>query len=229
MAKDGFGYFNRFGELPDFEMISHYLITCDHAKARHDYIRNHLNGIFNQNWQVIFAPDYRAIQADTDHLRKHISLTQGYIQTLHTALFKGNSEAFLIMEDDVSFEPGGWSIIDSIISELPEDFDLCYLTKTTPNNDGAVVLLHSNNVYKVFSNWWETPVTLWSRKFAKEFLRYSDWKMGIDYMGNIDHELNKLNEKLTGWPDEKTYNFYGSKQLTAYGLSTKEGGMASVI
>lgn len=210
-------------------MISSFLITCDHARERHDYIRNHLNAIFNHNWQVIFAPDFRAIQADSDHLKKHISLTQGYIQTLHTALFKGNSEAFLIMEDDVSFEPGSWNVLDSIIRELPDDFDLCYLTKTIPNNDGAVVLSHSDNIYKVFSNWWETPITLWSKKFAREFLRYADWKMQTGYIGNIDHELNKLNEQVSEWPQAKAYNFFGSKSLTAYGLSTKEGGMASVI
>lgn len=220
---------NRLCYVPDFEMISHYLITCDHARARHDYIRNHLNGIFNQNWQVVFAPDHRAIQADTDHLRKHISLTQGYLQTLHTALFKGGNDDIMIMEDDVNFLPYSLPVLDLMISELPDDFDLCYLTKTFPNNDGAVVLSYSDSLYKVFSNWWETPITLWSRKFAKEFLRYADWKMGVDYMGNIDHELNKMNEQTSEWPEAKAYNFYGSKQLTAYGLSTKEGGMASVI
>ena len=210
-------------------MLSRYLITCNHAKGRHDYIRNHLNGLFLKDWQVIFAPDYRILSGLDGVTRTHLSLTHAYIQTLSTALFQGNVDKILIMEDDVSFLPDSMPVIESLISELPEDFDLCYLTKTDANN-GAKVEDFSENLTRIVSNWWETPLTLWSRKFAKEFLKYCEWKLSNGSIGNVDHELCKMNEGETLWPDAKQYAFYGSKHLTAFGLSTtKDSGFISSI
>ena len=209
-------------------MLSRYLITCNHAKGRHDYIRNHLNGLFLKDWQVIFAPDYRILKAMDGVTRTHLSLTHAYIQVLSTALFDGNTGNIMIMEDDVSFQPESMPVIESLISELPEDFDLCYLTKTDANS-GAKVTPHSDNIDRIVSNWWETPLTLWSRKFAIEFLRYCDWKLSNGSIGNIDHEILKLAASESGWPDAKAYSFYGSKHLTALGLSTVTDGFESLI
>jgi len=208
--------------------MNRYLITCSHAKGRHDYIRNHLNGLFNKDWNVIFAPDYRILKAMDGVTRTHLSLTHAYIQTLSTALFQGNEDRFMIMEDDVSFLPDSASLIEAIINDLPEDFDLCYLTKTDANG-GAVVTDYSDNLSRIVSNWWETPLTLWSRKFAIDFLKYCEWKIANGSIGNIDHEILKLVTGETLWPDAKQYAFYGSKHLTAFGLSTVTDGFVSLI
>ena len=209
-------------------MLSKYLITCNHAKGRHDYIRNHLNGLFLNDWQVIFAPDYRILRNMDGVTRTHLSLTHAYIQALSTALFTGNVDKILIMEDDVSFQPEALPLIETLISELPEDFDMCYLTRTEANR-GAKVTPHSDNLDRIVSNWWETPLTLWSRKFAAHFLRYAEWKLSQGSIGNIDHEISKLNEGTSLWPDAKQYAFYSSKHLTAFGLSTVKDGFESLI
>jgi len=208
--------------------MKRFLITCSHATERHDYIRNHLNGLFNKEWQVIFAPDYRILKAMDGVTRTHLSLTHAYIQALSTALFQGSTDKILIMEDDVSFLPESQPLIEAMISELPEDFDLCYLTKTEANL-GAELTDYSENLTRIVSNWWETPLTLWSRKFAIEFLRYCEWKLANGSIGNIDHEISKMNELDTLWPDAKQYAFYGSKHLTALGLSTVTDGFESLI
>jgi len=208
-------------------MIPVFLITCAYTKARHEYVKSHLKNVLD--YQVIFAPDYRLLEANPDILRRNISLSIAYIQTLHTALFNGNPTAILIMEDDIHFQPYSFALIEGLIRELPSDFDLCYLTKTSPANDGAKTKVYSSGLEKIVSNWWETPLTLWSRKFAVEFLAYAEWKISNGLIGNIDHELNKLNEGISEWPKARTYNYYGSKLTTAYGLSTKEDGMVSLI
>ena len=209
-------------------MLSRYLITCTHAAGRHDYIRNHLNGLFMDDWQVIFAPDYRILKAMDGVTRTHLSLTHAYIQTLSTALFTGNVDKILIMEDDLNFCFNALPMIYGMINELPEDFDLFYMTKTEANL-GAKVTDYSDNLSRIVSNWWETPLTLWSRKFAIEFLRYCEWKLSHGSIGNVDHELVKMNELDTLWPDAKQYAFYGSKHLTALGLSTVKDGFESLI
>jgi len=208
--------------------MKRFLITCNYARARHDYIRNHLNGLFNNDYQVIFAPDYRMLHGKDGVNRKQLSLTQGYIQALSTALFEGNQDKFMIMEDDVSFLPESLPVIDTMISELPDDFDICYLTRTEANR-GAKVTDYSDNLSRIVSNWWETPLTLWSRKFALHFLEYAECKISQGSIGNIDHELNKNNEGETLWPDAEPCYFYGSKHLTALGLSTVKDGFKSLI
>lgn len=209
-------------------MIPAFLITCTHAKERHERVKKHLNDIL-ETCQVIYAPDYRLLQGESDSQRRRVSLSLAYIQTLHTALFNGNPTAILIMEDDIHFQPYSFTLIEGLIRELPQDFDFCYLTKTSPANDGAITQVYSSGLEKIVSNWWETPLTLWSRKFAVEFLAYAEWKIANGSIGNIDHELNKLNEGISEWPKARVYNYYGSKIATAYGLSTKQDGMVSLI
>lgn len=96
----------------------------------------------------------------------------------------------------------------------PDGFDLVYLTSTDHNKTAAITQEHDWRLFKVVSNWWETPVTLWSGKFADSFISYIEQKLNVSlWLGHIDHELMKLNE--TG-----NFAFYGVRENLADGLSS---------
>lgn len=188
-----------------------FLITTIHNRdSRWQYIRQHLyeNGI---EYTPILAPDFSFIPEETVKRAKHISLTLAYYQIAQTAMFEGLLN-YMVIEDDINLSQDGHSDILEAIRFTPEDFDLCYLTKVQQNHD-AQTRPYNEHLDRIIGNWWETPATLWSLKFAEAFCKEIASKQVLGSIGNIDHELLKMN-------DTGKYNFFGAKKNTANGLST---------
>jgi hypothetical protein len=143
---------------------------------------------------------------------KQQSLTIAYYQVCQTARFMG-LDRFVMLEDDLQITDRD-GFIDRMIYR--EEFDLCYLTRTRHNQEGAKTSPHNDLFDKVNSNWWETPATLWSAKFAERFIDHIEAKTNEGlWLGHIDHELDKLNQ--TG-----EFMFLGSTKQVAIGLSSTE-------
>lgn len=122
----------------------------------------------------------------------------------------------MVVEDDICFSENGTNeFIESII-KLPGDWDFFYGTKTEHNRLAAKTVPVNDCVCKVVDNWWQTPITVWNRRMIETFNERMMAKMGVEHLGNIDHELMKICE-------EGELNFYGSEKNIANGLSSEDG------
>lgn len=185
-----------------------FLITTHHNRdTRHERIKRELLGL---DYTPILAPDWKMFRHTSLNQKqyKHMSLTLAYYQICQTAVFQ-ELDKFIIIEDDLHVVDE--SLLQELISNPPGDFDLCYLTRTDHNRESAVTKPYNTNFERVASNWWETPITMWTARFAQKFIKHIEAKLeeGL-WLGHIDHELVKLCE---------TSVFYGSIHQTAIGLS----------
>jgi len=191
-----------------------FLITTHHNQhSRWAYIKPHLQDM-GITYTPILAPDYRLFRWHLDETQlKHQSLTLAYYQISQTAIFENLSQ-YAVIEDDVNLIPQFKLAMFNLQNSLPEDYDFCYLTQTEHNKEAAITSPVNDYICKVESNWWETPLTLWSRKFAEAFREHISEKLDQElWLGHIDHELVKLN--ATG-----KFQMYGATQNTANGLSS---------
>jgi len=190
-----------------------FLITTHHNKdTRHRYIKEHLKGV---DYIPILAPDWKMFRHTglNDKQYKQQSLTLAYYQIAQTALFL-NLKEFTIMEDDLNITD--WKMLDELYENIPEHFDVCYLTRTDHNIASAMVKEYSHHFSKIVNNWWETPITHWSERFARNFVFHIEQKLeeGL-WLGHVDHELLQINYK-------GSVNFYGSNFQIAQGISTSK-------
>lgn len=190
-----------------------FLITTHTNTDRHQRI---LDELHYADWtdfecMAILATDWRLFTYAglTETEAKHQSLTLAYRQCAQTALLF-NIDYYLVIEDDLH-------VIDpfelrSNIDNLPEPFDLCYLTRTEHNRLSGYTKSHCNHFEQVIAHWWETPITAWSKRFAQRFEDHISHKLTEKlWLGHIDHELLKLNQGF----------HFGSIHKTAVGLSTE--------
>lgn len=192
-----------------------FLITTHHnSHTRHNYITEHLSEI---NYIPVMALDWQMFRYTdlTESQYKHQSLTLAYYQIAQTAMFQ-DIQHYTVMEDDLNVID--WAIMKQ---QFPKDFDLCYLTMTDHNKEAAQVEPYSPHFNRIIGNWWETPITEWSLKFATRFVEHIQFKLSHSlWLGHIDHELIKLNRG----------HHYGSTRQMAVGLSTnKESGIISLV
>jgi len=189
-----------------------FLITTQHNReSRWERITNLLEN-HEIEFAPILAPDYRLFLhiGLTDQQSKHQSLTMAYNQVCQTAIFMG-LDNFIVVEDDLKILDMDTLYESLRQSNLPHDFDLCYLTKTT-HNQSAITKAYNKHFRRIQSNWWETPITLWSQDFAKTFCQHMEQKTSVGlWLGHIDHELVQMNEKGA--------KMYGATYQTCIGLS----------
>lgn len=198
-----------------------FLITTTHnASTRWPRIKDEL---MDQGIDVfpILATDYNLFKhTDLNTAQyKQQSLTMAYLTACQTAVYLGIDQ-FTIFEDDVKvIDPNQ---LDMTMLNYPDQFDLCYLTETDHNQKSAKTYTVDENWQKILGNWWETPATLWSIRFAKVFIHHIENKIksGL-WLGHVDHELMKLCES-------GEFNFFGSRHRTCIGLSNSEQTEMSV-
>lgn len=207
----------------------HFLITTIHnEKTRWDRINDHLNDVFTDEFIFpVLATDTRILShtAIKTEKIKHQSLTMAYYTICQTAIFL-KLEDFTILEDDLLIVKK--DELHDLFVLMPEDFDLCYMTRTDHNNRSAKTKPYNEHWDTVVANWWETPITTWSNKFAHDFCAHIQNKLkdGI-WLGHIDHELVQM-------VNTRRYKIYGAVTQTAIGLSnvkqvemSKEGSITS--
>ena len=195
----------------------YFLITTIHNQhTRWARVKAHLEQTLGEGEVYpILAPDRDMFKHTTLNPKqyKQQSLTLAYFQAAQTALFLGLDD-YVVLEDDVLISHEN-ELFDLEVF-MPENFDLVYLTRTKHNSESAEVLPYDQYFDIVVGNYWETPITAWSIKFAKEFIAHVQSKLKESlWLGHIDHELMKLCET-------KKYYFYASKQQVALGLSNVE-------
>lgn len=190
-----------------------FLITCwSNRKSRHHYIKREADESLSFCKQVIpvLATDWKLFTycGIDEKKAKHLSLSLCYQQIAQQALFMG-LERYVVIEDDLKVldKSALWESVEN----LPETFDVVYLTRTKHNAECAVTVPHNRHFDLIKDNWWETPITVWSSSFARRFNEHLMEKVqeGI-WTGNIDHILVQLNHG----------RHYGAKTTTAVGLST---------
>lgn len=189
-----------------------FLITTHHNKdTRHEYIREHL---FRYDFIPILATDWRFFTHTSlnDKQYKQQSLTMAYYTACQTAIFMQIDE-FMIFEDDVCVTSK--FILDELLIQLPEDFDLCYLSRTRHNIESAVLTPYDEVFSRVKGNYWETPATVWNIYFAEAFITHIESKINHGlWIGHIDHELMKMNEL-------GLFKFYAPNEQIVIGLSSE--------
>lgn len=190
-------------------MIVFSITTWDNRERRWDNLKREVMGYMDGDMHPILATDWRVYThcGLSEHKAKHLSLALAYYQIAQTAHFEGLSR-YIVVEDDICFQKTFPTPI------APGDFDLIYLTKTS-HNQHAVTQAYDADYALIKSNWWETPITLWSAAFAGEFIAWVRAKLqqGL-WLGNIDHILMQMN-------DTGKYRFYGSTRKVAVGLSSE--------
>lgn len=197
--------------------MKYYLITTLHNQhTRWQYIKGHLDEL-GIDYTPILAPDFRQyLHAGLSETQaKHLSLVMAYYQIAQTAEFEEIDE-YVVMEDDVQI--GDYPLLKSLIKMFDvvggSSFDLVYLTQTEHNRLSAVTTPMAAPYFnRIRANWWETPITMWSARFAHAFIGLISMRLTSElWLGHIDHILNQMNE--TG-----KYKFYGSNHNIANGLS----------
>jgi hypothetical protein len=195
----------------------YFLITTIHnQQTRWDRIKTHLADLI-KNDQVfpVLAPDWKMFEhTDLNPKQyKQQSLTLAYYQICQTAMFL-ELDDYVVLEDDVKIVHPD-QVFDALV-QMPEDFDLCYLTRTTHNQESAETTYHDQNFDRVHANYWETPITAWSQHFAQKFVEWIQNKLqnGL-WLGHIDHELLQMN-------DTGKYSFFAVRDMIAVGLSNSD-------
>lgn len=197
-----------------------FVITTHHNRlTRHGFIKQELDKA-RLSYYPILAPDYNLFkhtQIEQNQFKRQ-SLTLAYYQTCQTAIFQGH-ERFIIMEDDCHIYDDT-KLIRSL-DYIPPDAALCYLTRTEHNRLSAKTVACNEFFDLINSNWWETPITLWTDFFAHYFISYISRKITESpWLGNIDHELVKITES-------GLFKVYGAVHKTVIGMSNTDQIMMS--
>jgi len=162
-----------------------FLITTSYnAESRWPYLKEHLSQ-FEIAPETHLAIDYKAFLPSglSEQQAKHQSLTAAYMQIAERIIYEDIGFC-MIMEDDICFKP------EFSLPPIPQNADLIYLTQTEHNKEAGKTdpIEGREDLARVRDNWWETPITLWSLKFARRFV--SEMKAKLDkgeWLGNIDH------------------------------------------
>lgn len=169
-----------------------FIITTSTNTDRH---RNVMELMDQHDTIPIMATDWRLYEYAglTAFKAKHHSLVMAYRQIAQMVMVC-DINYYIVMEDDLH-------IIDPVeleeaIDNLPDDpWDVCYLTRTTHNNLSGKTEPYNGYFARIISDWWETPITAWSREFAIRFDEFITEKLKADiWCGHIDHILLQLNQ-----------------------------------
>lgn len=197
-----------------------FLITTQYNElTRWEHAKRELSAC-GISYFPILATDWRMYEHTTlsPAQYKHQSLTLAYYQACQTAVFLGLKE-FMIFEDDILVKDR--LELYHVIHNPPKYFDICFLTRTEHNKIAAETIPYDSAYDLIKGNWWETPATMWSEKFARTFIHHIHSKLhGQLWLGHIDDIINDFIKAGAGY-------FFGAKAQTIIGLSNTEQDIIS--
>jgi GR25 family glycosyltransferase involved in LPS biosynthesis len=150
---------------------------------------------FMYHWEV--NPDTR-FKSDFEHYKKQnliatrneLAVSLGHIKMWRSFL-KSKAESALFLEDDAMFGKGIKKKITSIMKDLPEDWDMVYLSAYRSPFGGYDTVEYSDNLDRLnFGVFWLSGYLL-SKKGAKKLLRKRPVKGPVDVW--INHQFKDMN------------------------------------